>query len=166
MTSDRTSSHARLYHLDQCLVEPEFASNLSDQAGKLAKTFLYLSEAGMVVQRECAATAPKTIKDCGIVRSSQSEAAFSQAVDEDIKISLTRLQAALTSLKKDRTEVQNRTGWNLFTLTARKGLEGPEFYLDDRDALKNVSGFETGYCSISFDSKVTGHTPFEKRNIS
>ncbi|RZA24733.1 MAG: hypothetical protein EOP10_09000 [Proteobacteria bacterium] len=82
-----------------------YASDLSDQAGKLSKTFLYLSEGDRVVQRECQVAAPSGVADCSIVRASKSLSEFKAAVEADIQLSLTRLRSGLESLKRDRQQI-------------------------------------------------------------
>ncbi|RYZ72471.1 MAG: hypothetical protein EOP09_03165, partial [Proteobacteria bacterium] len=85
-----------------------YASDLSDQAGKLSKTFLYLSEGDRVVQRECQVAAPRGISDCSVVRASKNLTEFKAAVEGDIQLSLTRLKTALETLRRDRQQVALR----------------------------------------------------------
>lgn len=85
-----------------------YGSNLSDQSGKLPKTFLYLSEGSRIIQRECQSTSPKSVSDCAVLRSSRSESDFRVAVEQDIDLSLKRLTSALETLKGDRAQVQTR----------------------------------------------------------
>ena len=85
-----------------------YASDLSGTTGKLAKTFLYLSEAGQIVQRECQVAAPRSAADCSKVRSTRGADDFRQAVKKDIELSQSRLNQGLESLNKDRSQILGR----------------------------------------------------------
>jgi|GEM_PF-6842281 predicted nucleic acid-binding Zn-ribbon protein len=87
-----------------------FASNLSDTSGRLAQTFLYLSEGSTVVQRECTNALPRGPQDCPTVRGTQTIEAFRQAVQADLDLSRTRLQNAEVSLGRDRDRLGTRQG--------------------------------------------------------
>ena len=85
-----------------------YASDLSDQSGKLSKTFLYLSEADNVIQRECQVAAPRGLADCPTVRSRQSLTQFRSAVEADILLSRSRLMTSLDNFRRDRKQIVAR----------------------------------------------------------
>ncbi len=84
------------------------ASNLSDKDGRLDKTFLYALDGDNVRQKECQVAQPQGPQDCAVQRTSKKLTAFRSELDADINLSRSRLDQALSALKQDQANLNQR----------------------------------------------------------